>query len=108
FIGSTSLTKLGLFLLGYEHAVYRLMPDKPDRFLTDFREWIYRRFKTRDNISWEGVILRECADEQAAVERFWELLDEYLQQRPTPGTAAVPVSEAHGAAPPQPVRPARP
>jgi hypothetical protein len=93
YVGSTSLTRLGLFLLGYEHAVCRLMPDNPDRFLADFREWIYQRFNTKDNIGWEEIILRECSDEQAAVKRFWELLDEYLgQQQRT--VSAVPVGDA--------------
>lgn len=88
YIGSTSLTRLKFFLLGYEHAVCRLQPHQPDRFLADFRKWIYQRYNTKENVGWEELILRESSDEYAAVERFWELLDEFIQQRQPVGAGS--------------------
>jgi hypothetical protein len=101
YVGSTSLTKLGFFLLGYEHAVYRLRPGEPDKFLGGFRDWIYQRFHTTENISWEEVILRHSSSEADAVERFWNLLDEYVAVR----HRAVPAATIGGSC--APARPSR-
>jgi hypothetical protein len=81
YVGATSLSKFADFLRGYEHAVYRLLPAEADPFLGEFRDWIYQRFQTNENINWEAVILRHSADEADAVKRFWELLDEFVQKR---------------------------
>ena len=81
FVGASSLSKFADFLRGYEHAVYRLLPDEPDPFLGEFRDWICKRFQTNENIKWETVILRHSLDEEDAVKRFWELLDEFVQRR---------------------------
>lgn len=80
YVGATSLTKFADFLRGYDLAVRRLRPHEADPFLAEFRDWIYRRFQTTENATWEAVILRHSADEAEAVKRFWELLDEFLQQ----------------------------
>jgi hypothetical protein len=81
YVGTTSLSKFADFLRGYEHAVYRLLPSEEDPFLGEFRDWIYQRFQTIENIKWETVILRHSADEEDAVNRFWALLDEFTQKR---------------------------
>jgi hypothetical protein len=81
YVGTASLSKFADFLRGYEHAVYRLKPDEADPFLGEFRDWIYHRFQTNENIKWETVILRHSADEEDAVNRFWKLLDEFVQKR---------------------------
>src|SRR5205807_2355953 len=81
YVGETSLTRLADFLRGYEHAVYRLRPGEPDSLLAEFREWIYRRFKNTENITWEALIVRHSVNEAEAVKRFWLLLDEYLLQK---------------------------
>jgi hypothetical protein len=81
YIGVTSLTKLADFLRGCEHAIAWLQPQEQDGFLADFREWIYQRFNTKANLSWESVILQHSSSDADAVRQFWVLLDEYLQQR---------------------------
>ncbi len=81
YVGTTSLTRLADFLRGYAHALYRLRPHEKDTFLSEFRDWIYQRFQTTENISWEDLVLRHSANEEDAVKRFWELLDEFVQQR---------------------------
>lgn len=77
YVGAASLPKLADFLRGYDHAVRRLAPHEADGFLAEFRDWIYGRFQTTENASWEAVIRRHSADEADALKRFWELLDEY-------------------------------
>lgn len=81
FVGTSSLSKFADFLRGYEHAIYRLLPGEADPLLGEFRDWIYQRFQTNENTSWETIILRHSADEADAVKRFWELLDEFVQKR---------------------------
>jgi len=80
FLGSTSLTKFASFLRGYEHALRSRGLDTSDHFLAEFRDWIQQRFGDRSR-SWEDVILSQSKDEQAAVQTFWELLDEYVQRQ---------------------------
>ncbi len=80
YVGETSLTRLADFLRGFDYAVERLNGGKADSFLGDFQQWVRRRFQT-DKYTWDGTILRHSADERAAVQRFWELLDEYLTGR---------------------------
>jgi hypothetical protein len=105
YVGETSLSKLADFLRGCEYAIDRLLPHEQDHFLADFRGWIYQRFGTTENVSWEKIILRHSPDETEAVKRFWELLDEYLRQRKKPegpsAKAAVPAPDgpADSAAP---------
>lgn len=93
YIGTVSLGKFADFLRGYEHAVYRLMPLEKDVFLAEFSDWIYRRFQMTENISWERLILKHSADEADAVNRFWEFLDEFLEQQQRT-VSAVPVGDA--------------
>src|SRR5436309_13622057 len=76
YLGRVSILKLADYLRGYEHAVGNFGKGK-DHFLADFRDWIHRRFQTTKQ-SWEEAILLHSADEADAVERFWQLLDEYL------------------------------
>ena len=83
FVGSTSLTKLASFLRGYEHALMSLGDEAPDHFLAEFRDWIQQRFGDSSK-SWEDIILAQTEDEQAAVQAFWQLLDEYLDRQAAP------------------------
>ena len=80
YVGEASLTRLAAFLRGFDYAVERLNGGMADAFLGDFQQWVRRRFQT-DKYTWDGTILRQSADERAAVQRFWELLDEYLLER---------------------------
>jgi hypothetical protein len=80
FLGSTSLTKLAAFLRGYEHALLSHGMETSDHFLADFRDWVQQRFADTSR-SWEDIILSRAKDEQAAVQLFWQLLDEYLEAR---------------------------
>jgi hypothetical protein len=96
YVGTTSLSRLADFLGGYAHAIYRLLPREKDTFLSEFRDWIYRRFQTNENISWEALILRHSADEEDAVRRFWVLLDDYLQERGSQNPAATGLCQANG------------
>src|SRR5436309_1350542 len=76
FVGEKSLTKLAMFLYGYEQAVENLT-GVHDRILVDFREWLEVRLQDRVH-GLENSILLKSKDEADAVDRFWNLLDEFL------------------------------
>jgi hypothetical protein len=79
YLGTTSLTKLAAFLRGYDYAAEKLGAGRADPFLSGFRDWVHGRFQTTAH-SWEETILLHSKDEVDAVRRFWELLDEYLEE----------------------------
>src|SRR4051812_27891261 len=81
YVGTNSLVQLAYFLRGYEHACKQLGAARDDHFLSDFRDWIRRRFSVSISKSWDDIISFQTADENEAMEYFWELLDEYLQQK---------------------------
>jgi hypothetical protein len=93
YVGETSLTKLAAFLRGYDYALEKV-GRKSDPFLPDFRDWIHRHFQTATH-SWEDTILLHSADQEAAVEHFWRLLDQYQGETDgcTPAPSAPEVGE---------------
>jgi hypothetical protein len=80
YLGTTSITKLAAFLRGYDYAIEKQGLGKGDPLLEEFRDWVHRRFQTTA-YSWEETILRQSKNEEDAVERFWGLLTEFLEQR---------------------------
>jgi hypothetical protein len=78
YVGTTSLTKLAAFLRGYDYALYKQGVDDVNRFFGGFQNWLHDRFHTTTH-SWDNTILAHSKDEADAVDRFWNLLDEYLQ-----------------------------
>src|SRR6266852_17677 len=78
YIGTPSLTRLAAFLRGYEHALQTHGISAADAFLPDFRDWIHKRFGSSQR-SWEETIVLHSTHEADAMKRFWELLDEYLE-----------------------------
>jgi hypothetical protein len=77
YIGCPSVTRLAFFLRGYDHAMWQMGQFKSDP-LTDFRNWIQRRFDST-TVTWEELILRNSTDEADAFRRFWALWDEFQQ-----------------------------
>jgi hypothetical protein len=99
YIGQPSIIRLAAYLRGYEHAAWRLGGYDADTFLPEFRDWIQERFGST-RCSWEELILQHSADDAAAQERLWELLDEFLAERGMTADAAV--TGAPGPFPPAP------
>jgi hypothetical protein len=81
YLGVPSLVRLAAFLRGYDLAVEKVGRGAADVFLPAFRDWIHLRFQSSQR-SWEETILLHSANEADALKRFWELLDEFLQQHP--------------------------
>jgi hypothetical protein len=81
YVGSNSLRKLAFFLRGYEHAVGKFGGTSKDRFLMEFGDWVRERFSVSISRSWEDVIMFHSMNDDEAMERFWELFDEYLAKK---------------------------
>jgi hypothetical protein len=79
WVGEKSLTKLVHFLHGFSFALSRIGLD--DSLLADFGEWIRRRYPTKLSIGWWTLICQNSTDEDQAVDRFFELLDEFVAGR---------------------------
>lgn len=79
YLGVSSLVRLAAFLRGYDLALHNFDRGTPDNFLPVFRDWIHQRFQSSQR-SWEETILLHSADEADALKRFWELLDEFVQE----------------------------
>lgn len=79
YLGTTSLTKLAAFLRGYDLACEQVGGRSTDPFLAEFRDWVHTRFQSVEH-SWEETILYHSAGDEDAVQHFWKLLDEFLEE----------------------------
>jgi hypothetical protein len=94
YVGSASLLKFADFLRGFDHAIEKL-GHQPDHFLEKFRDWVQAKFNTSTE-GWEHLILRHSSNEVEAIKRFWDLLDEYLQETGFQGADSHPIPVAKG------------
>lgn len=89
YLGKPSISRLGAYLDGYEHAAQEFGGEEPDEILPAFRDWIHERAGSTQ-YSWEETILQESTDDADAQERFWKLLDEFLALRGTAFASGTP------------------
>jgi hypothetical protein len=70
------------FLSGYSVAKHELgeQPTKQDRDFTEFPEWIRKKFNVQTSQSWANIILFYSEDETKALDRFFELFDEFIDR----------------------------
>src|SRR4051794_2216498 len=80
YLGIPSLSRLASFLRGYHCACQKLDPENADPLFRHLCVWILHRYRSRE-LSWEESILQESSDERDALERFWQLVDEYCAER---------------------------
>ncbi|MEG4497501.1 hypothetical protein QUB05_08445 [Microcoleus sp. F10-C6] len=80
YLGRHSIICLQAFLSGYSVAKYELgeQPTQQDRDFMQFPEWIRKKFNVQTSQSWANVILFYSEDESKALDRFFELLDEFI------------------------------
>lgn len=94
YVGASSVIRLAAFLRGYDLAMEQCGGAAADSFLPAFRDWIHQRFQSRQH-SWEDTILLHSTDEADAVQRFWNLLDEFIKERPQ-GPATTEAIDTNG------------
>jgi hypothetical protein len=78
YLGSRTLTGLGHFLGGFGCAEHIHGIEAVSQLPNDFHEWVaYRLHYYESTKGWGRMILEQTADESAALDRFYELLDEH-------------------------------
>ena len=82
YLGRHSIICLQAFLSGYSVAKYELgeQPTKQDCDFRLFPEWIGKRFNVPTGLSWANIILFYSEDESKALDKFFELLDEFINR----------------------------
>ncbi|MGB3650019.1 MAG: hypothetical protein WBA41_02265 [Rivularia sp. (in: cyanobacteria)] len=83
YLGKNFIFSLQVFLAGYNGAKREmgLSPTEQEQEFEYFLNWIRKRFKIETNQSWASIILFYSADENKALDTFFELFDEFLAQR---------------------------
>ncbi|MBK8442333.1 MAG: hypothetical protein IPL35_02495 [Sphingobacteriales bacterium] len=86
YIGEKSISKLGLFMLGYEMCEklneIKSTDTKPPFWL--FFQWICKYYNHSGSYySWDGIILQNCGNDEAkALDTFFERFDEFRTYKP--------------------------
>ncbi len=84
FLGCRSLTALCHYLDGYERAKREAGAFNSDLLPKDFHDWVAYRLHFHEATSGFGrMILSKISDEAIALQRFFELLDEYHARKAT-------------------------
>lgn len=80
YLGRHSIICLQAFLSGYSVAKHEFgeQQTKQDSDFMEFPEWIQKRFNVQTSQSWANIILFYSEDESKALDKFFELLDEFI------------------------------
>jgi hypothetical protein len=82
YIGHQSLHDLALFITGASFVLsqYGLR----DKVWEGFQDWTAKRFGLSVAQSWYNIIWFVTGSDSSALEAFWRLLDEYLEEQRSP------------------------
>jgi hypothetical protein len=71
-----------MLLRGYSFARREVgvPPTEPEREFSGFQSWIQEKYAINSGQSWSKIILFYSIDEHEALERFFELYEEYQNQ----------------------------
>ena len=83
YLGRHSIFNLQAFLDGHYFARRELgVPlTEQEREFQTFLQWIRERFKVETEQLWASIILFHSADERSAVDRFFSLFEEFINQK---------------------------
>ncbi|MFB2897980.1 MAG: hypothetical protein U7127_00260 [Phormidium sp.] len=86
YLGKRSLSHLHVFLDGYSFACRQIgIPvTEQEKDFEEFQEWIEHRFNQANTQSWSRIILFYAEDEADALNRFFELFEDFLQRKKLP------------------------
>jgi hypothetical protein len=76
YIGDYSILNLKCFLDGYFTARYQFTHDEVG--LAEFQKWIEKKYKVTTTQSWAAIIRYHTPNDQAALDDFFKLFDEYV------------------------------
>lgn len=79
YIGGSTITSLKAFIDGW---AFRTMGKFDDAYLmNEFQEWIQSKYNIKASKSWASIILFYSQDEHDALDKFFELWDEFLAEK---------------------------
>ncbi|AFY41198.1 hypothetical protein [Nostoc sp. PCC 7107] len=80
FLGSSSITKLDMVLRGASLARREagVAPTKSEKSFEGFQSWIQEKYGIKTGQSWAKIILFYSIDEYEALQKFFELYEEYI------------------------------
>jgi len=79
FLGRSSIACLRSFIDGWNHRKPESVID--GEIIGEFQEWIEARYNLKNTQSWDRIILFYSVDEHDALENFFRLFNQFLQQR---------------------------
>lgn len=80
YIGSSSISDLFHFVVGYEFARGELdiePTEWEDDFHENFQTWLQKKYHLSTSNSWAKIILFNCGNEQEGFNAFYRLLSEF-------------------------------
>ncbi|MGV0024407.1 hypothetical protein [Phormidesmis priestleyi] len=82
FLEHRSITRLRAFLDGYSSARFDLgLPmTEQEKAFNGFQAWIQTHFEMTTTQGWDRIILTHSTDEQDALNRFFELFEQFQQE----------------------------
>ena len=83
YLGRPSVSDLFIFLVGYEFARSQMgqeLEESEEYFYDRFQPWLQEKLGVRSVTSWAKLIMLSCHDEKAGFEKFFQLLDEFLDR----------------------------
>ncbi|WP_375509372.1 hypothetical protein [uncultured Nostoc sp.] len=82
YLGTNSITRLDMLLRGYSLARKEVgvPPTEPEREFEGFQSWIEEKYRINSGQSWSKIILFYSIDEYEALQKFFELFEEYLNR----------------------------
>jgi hypothetical protein len=97
FLGQCSITRLRSFLDGYRSARADLgLPiTEQERAFAGFQAWLQAKFQVTSAHGWDSIIGLQSSDEQAALQLFFQLLQQFQQEQTiAPHSPNVPLHQA--------------
>ncbi len=79
-LGRRSVETLHAFLSGYAYARKGLDGGEDYRFLSDFGDWVHRRYRIDSTQGWAKTVQFFSNEEAEELPLFWQLYDEYRQR----------------------------
>ncbi|MDZ8137680.1 MAG: hypothetical protein RM049_20645 [Nostoc sp. DedQUE04] len=82
YLGTSSITKLDMLLRGYSLAQREVgVPlTEQEREFEGFQSWVQEKYGIKSGQSWSKIILFYSVDEHEALQKFFELFEEYLNR----------------------------
>jgi len=84
YLGKPSLKRLSAFLGGYLICMHDITKDRTIDFYPGFQDYIQQRYRITSTQGWDKIIDFFCIKDEEAFYRFFEHLDEFLEQQGKP------------------------